>query len=112
MIASHLAVSRPTFTSYSVADISTRYLTESDGRLLADGETFPIVGTILDGAGALLVVPDLDEDDTRAEAMREAGWSAEMMAILRELHQQGFHYVRFDNNGFDITGGEFPTFDW
>ena len=111
MSASLLALSRPTFTSYSVADISTRYLTESDGRLLADGETFPIVGIILDGAGALLVVPDPD-DEGRAESISEAGWSAEMMAILRELHQQGFEYVRFDNNGFEITGGEFPTFNW
>lgn len=93
------------FTTYLMADISTRYVTREDGELMQEG--LRVLGQIDEGRGALFGVPNNEE---QIESYAEAGYSAAFIAIMRELALQKIPYVRFDCDGADLDG--YPTFDW
>ncbi len=105
-------MSQLAFRSYSVADVSTRYVTEEDGLMLVDADAPSVLGVIDHGRGALLYLGDPEEAEENVAHFRASGWSEAMCALVRALNEQGFEYLRLDADGADIEGGDLPTFDW
>jgi hypothetical protein len=96
------------FEIFKIADISTKYITESDGEKM--GQLDLCIANIKGGYGDILSVSGTLVDD----AIR-AGMSAAFVNIIKELLERKIPYVRFDADGGEIEGegsDRFPKFEW
>jgi hypothetical protein len=103
------------FTTYRIADISTKYITKSDGQKIGNKESPGHIASIdgFDGGspGDIFSVPQNRADmDLRREDLISAGFSIHFVKIIKELSRGKIEYVRFDRDGADIEGSE--TFNW
>jgi hypothetical protein len=108
---------KPEFDIYQVADVSTKYITKEDGKLIGRQ----------DAPGHIACV---DPEDTQSESpgdlfavlqdrryhrrqmadLREFGFSIAFARIFRALYRQRIPYVRFDAGAGDAEG--LPEFEW
>ncbi len=108
---------KPEFAVCRIADVSTKYITEEDGRLIGR----------LDAPGHVACV---DPEDARSGSpgdvfavlqescyhrrqmveLGEFGFSSAFIRIFRELYRQRIPYVRFDANGGEAKG--LAEFNW
>ncbi len=95
------------FETYKVADISTRYLAESDLELLLRTDCPTRFGETDGGFGTFHWVPD-DDELFREDMERAAqfGLSDRFVAIMRGLRAARVPYVRFDADGGEIQSSE------
>lgn len=103
-----------TFTTYLIADISTRYITAKDGKLISF-ENAPGRLAAIDppdaSSGSIFTTPsNANWLNDRVGEYREHGFSPAFIAIMTELSRQGIPYVRFDADGAEVEGA--PMFEW
>ena len=95
------------FEKYEVADVSTRYLEESDLPLLLQIHCPTRIAETDGGFGTFHRVSDDDqlfeEDLQHASAF---GLSGRFVSIMRHLRATKIPYVRFDADGGEIQGVE------
>jgi hypothetical protein len=108
---------KPEFEIYQIADISTKYITKEDGRLIgrqaAPGHVACIDPYDPQGGspGDLFAVLQGSDDHRRQMAeLREFGFSSAFLRIIRALYRQRIAYVRFDGGSGQADG--LPEFHW
>jgi hypothetical protein len=93
------------FTLIPYADISTRYLAESDLDKLGDAAAH--IAEVDDASGSFFyVTKENDVWEDHLEKWRAQGMSSRFIALMTELSEQGVPYVRFDASGCDVEGFE------
>jgi len=105
------------FETYKVADLSTKYITKEDGRLIGNKEAPGHIGSVdpifssEESSGDFFAVPSDDEIlKEQMQKMKEFGFSEHCLHIFEQLHGLGIPYVRFDGDGGEAAG--LPFFDW
>lgn len=108
---------RPEFEVYRIADVSTRYITRADGRLLGRVDAPGHVASVdpddsqSGSPGDVFAVMQEGRYHRRQIAeLRAFGFSAAVVGIFRALRRQGIPYVRFDADGGEAAG--LAEFDW
>ena len=95
------------FEKYTVADVSTGYLEESDLPLLLQNHCPTRIAEIDGGFGTLHRVSD--DDQLFEEDLQHAssfGLSGRFVSIMRHLREAKIPYVRFDADGGEIQGAQ------
>jgi hypothetical protein len=107
----------PKFATYLIADISTKHITEADGRLVGLASAPGHIGSIDEcplGGGspgdiyAVFKDPELHRHLVRQ--LKEFGFSTAFINIIRAVYKQKIAYVRFDRDGDEVYG--LPVFHW
>ena len=106
------------FETYKVADISTKYITASDGSILGNQNAPGHVASvdplcIGDEPQGDIYAISLDKETFQEQVAntKAFGFSEAFINILKELHKQKIPYVRFDSDGGEVEG-KLPMFDW
>jgi hypothetical protein len=108
---------KPEFDIYQVADVSTKYITKEDGSLI-DRLGAPSHIACIDPEDAqsgspgdiFAVLQDSRLHRKQMADLKQFGFSKAFVRIIRALHRQRIHYVRFDAGSGDADG--LPEFDW
>lgn len=95
------------FEAHLTADVSTRYITKKDGRLM-DGEAPHKIAQVAGDYGAIFHLAEMDQG---LHEMRRFGFSEHFTKLCWQAHKAGFQYIRFDGSGGDVKGGA-KTFKW
>ncbi len=108
------------FETIRYADISTKYITKTDGELIGIkkapghiGSTDPDDQYEDGGSEGEFFAVQLDKEcfQQQVEEMQAFGFSEHFIHIFVLLHQQRIQYVRIDANGGEVDG-DLPTFEW
>jgi hypothetical protein len=91
-------------------DVSTKYVTENDGRLMLTDAPYRI-GEIHGGVGVLFYLPPSDclNDDHLIREFSIFGFSPAFCNIFLLARSKGARLINFDADGADH---DLPTFEW
>jgi hypothetical protein len=110
-------MSKPHFNVYRIADMSTKYITREDGRLIgrqdAPGHVACVDSEDAQSGSPGDVFTILQESRLHRRQMADLkhfGFSSAFARIFRALYRQRIPYVRFDAGSGDAEG--LPEFDW
>lgn len=105
------------FDLFQIADISTKYITENDARLIENKDLLGHVASLDprkegDSPGEILSVFIFSElVEEQLQEFHRLGFSDQFIKIIEELRKQEIPYVRFDADGGDVEG-DLQEFDW
>jgi hypothetical protein len=105
------------FDIYRIADVSTKHITEEDGRLIGRQDAPGHVACVdpedaQSGSPGDIFAVLLDHNLHRRQMadLIEFGFSAALIRVFRLLYRQRVPYVRFDAVAGDVDG--LPEFNW
>jgi hypothetical protein len=106
------------FETIRYADLSTKYITRTDGELIGIktapghiGSTDPREEDGESEGDFFAVQLDKECFQQQIQDMQAFGFSEHFIHIFKLLHQQRIQYVRIDANGGEVDG-DLPIFDW
>ena len=104
------------FETYQVADISTKYITPKDGKLINNPQApshIACVDPLVTGGepqgNIFAVTSDPATASLERKKLPEFGFSGAFLEIFKQLAHQNIPYVRFDADGGEIEGA--PIFE-